>query len=71
MWVSYELRAGDFVPWLKWVTSATGYVTHMKKVKAEVDAFLQEFLDIKKSGMKLAAAADESDRQEDFVDVLL
>ncbi len=36
-----------------------------------MDALLQEFLDIKKSGMKLAAVAEESNRQEDFVDVLL
>lgn len=68
--VSTTRVVGDFVPWLKWVTHATGCVAYMKKVKAEVDACLH-FLDIKESGMKLAAAAEESGRQEDFVNVLL
>ena len=58
---------GDFIPWLKWVTHASGFVKYMKKVKCDVDTLLQEFLDIKKSGEN---NGDES-KVEDFVDVLL
>ena len=65
--VQTGMIVGDFIPWLKWVTHASGFVTYMKKVKCEVDTFLQEFLDIKKSGEN---KGDES-KVEDFVDVLL
>jgi hypothetical protein len=65
--VQTGMIVGDFIPWLKWVTHASGFVKYMKKVKCEVDTFLQEFLDIKKSGEN---KGDES-KVEDFVDVLL
>ena len=68
--ISASNVVGDFVPWLKWIFHASGYVAHMKKVKADLDSFLQELLDLKK-GTAGNIAQDSGERQEDFVDVLL
>ena len=68
--ISASNVVGDFVPWLKWIFHASGYVAHMKKVKADLDSFLQELLDLKK-GTVGNIAQDSGERQEDFVDVLL
>lgn len=65
--ISNTPTVGDFVPWLKWVTHASGYVRYVKKVKATADAYLQEFLDVKKNN----ATVDDPDRNQDLVDVLL
>lgn len=61
--VSTTVMVGDFLPWLKWTTDASGYPRLMRKVKSDMDAFLQEFLDVKKSGSATVG--------EDFVDLLL
>jgi cytochrome P450 len=61
-----SVKLGDFLPWLKWTTHVTGYVRHLQKVKANMDAYLQVFLDVKKNG-----TAMDTDRREDFVDVLM
>lgn len=65
--VSNTPTVGDYIPWLKWVSSASGYIRHVKKVKATSNAYLQEFLDMKKNG----AATDDASRTQDLVDVLL
>lgn len=64
--LSGTLIVGDFIPWLKWTSYVTGYERHLKKVKADMDAFLQEFLDVKKNGVAVDAS-----RGEDVVDILL
>lgn len=58
---------GDFIPRLRWVTYASGYMRYVKKVKVTSDAYLQEFLDVKKNG----ATADDANRTQDLVDILL
>jgi cytochrome P450 len=64
--LSGAVIVGDFLPWLRWTTHVSGSVRHFKKVKANMDAFLQEFLDVKKNGAKMDTA-----RGEDLVDILL
>lgn len=64
--ISSVMTVGDFFPWLKWTSYLTGYIRHLHQVKNDMDAFLQEFLDVKKNG----TPADAS-RGEDLVDVLL
>lgn len=66
--VSSTVIVGDFIPWLKWITYASGYVNYMKKVKGEIDQFLQEFLEVKKAGSDTKSGEE---KREDFVDVLL
>lgn len=66
--VSSTVIVGDFIPWLKWITYASGYVNYMKKVKGEIDQFLQEFLEVKKAGSDNKSGEE---KREDFVDVLL
>lgn len=61
---------GDAIPWLKWVTYVSGFYAYMKKVKFNLDEFLQEFLDLKKVVAVENYEAAES-KVEDFVDVLL
>lgn len=61
--VSTIVMVGDFLPWLKWATDAFGYPRLMRQVKSDMDACLQEFLDVKKEG--------NSTMREDFVDLLL
>jgi hypothetical protein len=43
------LLIGDFIPWLKWVTTVSGFKARIKKAKGGLDSFLQTFLEIKKS----------------------
>jgi hypothetical protein len=77
---------GDYIPWLKWITVVTGFNKYMKKVKADVDDMLQEFLEVSKKTGKLcmnnelqnndsttpATAANKNQNQpDDFVDILL
>jgi hypothetical protein len=69
---------GDYIPWLKWVTIVTGFKRYMKKVKADVDDMLQEFLEVKKNGKSMNAAAQVAsvdgkspEHRDDFVDILL
>ncbi len=69
---------GDYIPWLKWVTTVTGYNRYMKKVKADVDDMLQEFLELKKNGKSMNAAVQVAsvdgkspEHRDDFVDILL
>ncbi len=76
--VAGTIKIGDYIPWLKWVTTVTGFKRYMKKVKADVDNMLQEFLDFKKNGKSMnaapqAAADSKSPEQhrDDFVDILL
>ncbi len=63
---------GDYIPWLKWVTVVTGSSKYMKKVKAEVDAMLQEFLKLKQNGKSMDEKKDGAAKNpDDFVDILL
>jgi hypothetical protein len=75
---------GDYIPWLKWVTVVTGFDKYMKKVKADVDDMLQEFLEVKKNGKLFVnnelqnndstaaatAANKNQNHPDDFVDIL-
>jgi len=47
--VSTPLLIGDFIPWLKWVTTVSGFKARMNKAKGDLDSFLQTFLEFKKS----------------------
>ncbi|KAH8941119.1 hypothetical protein BDL97_14G021500 [Sphagnum fallax] len=47
--ISLTLLIGDFIPWLKWVTTVSGFKARIKKAKGGLDSFLQTFLEIKKS----------------------
>jgi cytochrome P450 len=75
---------GDYIPWLKWVTVVSGFDKYMKKVKADVDDMLQEFLEVKKNGKLFVnnelqnndstaaatAANKNQNHPDDFVDIL-
>ncbi|KAG0600319.1 hypothetical protein M758_11G023900 [Ceratodon purpureus] len=61
--ISTIVMVGDFLPWLKWATDAFGYPGLMRQVKSDMDACLQQFIDVKKAG--------GSSMREDFVDLLL
>jgi cytochrome P450 len=66
------IMIGDYIPWLKWVTVVTGFSKYMKKVKAEVDDMLHEFLELKKNGKSMDEKKDGAAKNpEDFVDILL
>lgn len=67
--VASTILVGDFIPWLTWTTHVSGYYRYMKKVKADMDAFLQEFLDVKKNGTSMTNTTTKSN--VDFVDLLL
>jgi hypothetical protein len=76
---------GDYIPWLKWTTVVTGFDKYMKKVKADLDDMLQEFLEVKKNGKlcmnnelqnydsttPATAANKNQNHPDDFVDILL
>jgi hypothetical protein len=47
--ISLTLLIGDFIPWLKWVTTVSGFKAQIKKAKGDLDSFLQTFLELKKS----------------------
>ncbi|CAK9206257.1 unnamed protein product [Sphagnum troendelagicum] len=47
--MSAPLLIGDFIPWLNWVTTMSGFKARMNKAKANIDSFLQTFLEFKKS----------------------
>jgi hypothetical protein len=47
--MSAPLLIGDFIPWLNWVTTVSGFKARMNKAKANIDSFLQTFLEFKKS----------------------
>lgn len=38
----------DISPPLQWITYASGYAAYMKKVKRELDLFLEHFLELEK-----------------------
>ncbi|CAK9206130.1 unnamed protein product [Sphagnum troendelagicum] len=46
--MSAPLLIGDFIPWLNWVTTVSGFKARMNKAKTNMDSFLQAFLEFKK-----------------------
>ncbi len=40
--------SGDFIPWLKWVTTVSVFKARVNKAKGNLDCFLQTFPEIKK-----------------------
>ncbi|CAK9205347.1 unnamed protein product [Sphagnum jensenii] len=47
--ISLTPLIGDFIPWLKWVTTMSGFKAKIMKARAGIDSFLQTFLELKKS----------------------
>lgn len=60
------VTVGDSLPWLRWTNYVSGYMRYVHKLKAEMDAFLQEYLDVKKND-----SPADANRGEDLVDILL
>ena len=57
----------DLYPPLQWITYASGYAAYMKKVKRELDLFLEHFLELE----KVQNVASDGENAADFVDVLM
>jgi hypothetical protein len=73
--MSAPLLIGDFIPWLNWVTTVSGFKARMNKAKANIDSFLQTFLEFKKSKLmqqkkiqKKPQAAGSTNEEESHAD---
>lgn len=61
------ITAADLFPPLQWITYASGYAAYMKKIKRELDIFVEYILDPK----KVQNSASDGENAADFVDVLM
>ncbi|KAJ8752070.1 hypothetical protein K2173_001097 [Erythroxylum novogranatense] len=70
---SYSI--GDFIPWLSWVNSLTGFDARVEKVAKEFDEFLdgvvEEHVNDRKQRNNIPDQVDRDGHEKDLVDVLL
>ncbi|KAL8154162.1 hypothetical protein V2J09_011922 [Rumex salicifolius] len=61
---------GDFVPWLGWISRASGMDARVERLQRELDGFLEGVVR-EHEDRKVIKGGDEDQRAKDFVDVLI